>query len=111
MHSPVLKRSFTTQPLRRRRLSNPTPKTTQHTNHGTASNSLSGPTQTQTEIALSENLVTKEHVESLTEFQAKVDAAKMEAAENGDSEVWVETSDAVCKYFNRKGLGKAGYFD
>lgn len=63
---------------------------------------------------MKENLVSKDHVESLTEFQAKVDQAKMLAAEQGDDDpIWVETSAAVCRYYNRgpKYMGKAGYFD
>lgn len=92
------------------------------------------------------NLVSRDHIETLTEFQQKVDMAKMAHA-NGDplevdqprlvkkkikvlkdgamieeeveieedvpddNLIWVETSEAICKYFVRKGLGKAGYFD
>lgn len=67
--------------------------------------------QTQTEIALKANLVSKEHIETLTEFQAKVDAAKMEGILGDDESIWVETSPAICKYMNRNGLGKSGYFD
>lgn len=59
-------------------------------------------------------MVSKEQHESLAEFEAKVDAAKMEAAENGDDDgepIWVETSQKICDYFNRKkGMGAAGYF-
>jgi len=63
--------------------------------------------------ALKENLVSKEHVETLTEFQAKVDQAKMDALQDDETEVWVETSEAICNYYNRKsgGLGRSGYFD
>lgn len=60
---------------------------------------------------MNENLVSKEQVETLTEFQHKVDAAKMEGPLDGDDHIWVETSPAICKYFNRQGLGKSGYFD
>ena len=60
---------------------------------------------------MKENLVSKEHIETLTEFQAKVDHAKMEGPQDDDEHVWVETSPAICKYYVRSGLGKAGYFD
>ena len=65
------------------------------------------------EMALKENLVDKEHVTTLTEFQASVDQAKMNAAEEGtDTDpIWVETHPKICLYYNRRGLGKAGYFD
>jgi hypothetical protein len=67
---------------------------------------LKEPTQkTQAQEALQANLVSKEQHETLTEFQHKVDQAKM----NGDK--WVETSPAIIKYFNRNGLGKSKYFD
>lgn len=63
------------------------------------------------EIALKENLVSKEQHETLTEFQAKVDRAKMEGPNGDDELIWVETTPAICRYFCRQGLGKAQYFD
>ncbi len=56
-------------------------------------------------------MVSKEEVETLTFFQAKVDRAKMAGPEDGDECIWVETSPAICKYFCRAGMGKAEYFD
>ena len=59
-------------------------------------------------------MVSKQEVETLSEFEAKVDAAKMEAVESGNDDgepIWVETSEQICKYFNRKaGMGPSGYF-
>jgi hypothetical protein len=65
---------------------------------------------TQTETALKENLITKEEAETLSEFQAKIDRAKMDGLQGDDEDLWVETSPAICRYYVRVGLGKAGYF-
>ena len=93
-------------------MSNPTARTTQNTKDGSGSNTLSAPIQTQNERALSENLISKDEVETLSAFQSKVDRAKMEnVAADSKEPAWVETSEAICKYFCRAGLGKAGYFD
>ena len=51
-------------------------------------------------MALEANLISEKQHETLTEFQAKVDAAKM----NGEE--WVETTPEIIKYYNRNGLGK-----
>lgn len=64
---------------------------------------------TPTEVALTENLVSKDHVETLTEFEAKVDQAKMKAVREGQKIVWVETSPAILRYIGLD--GKAGYVD
>ncbi len=61
---------------------------------------------------MKENLVSSAEIETLTQFEAKVDKAKMDAAlEDETDPIWVETSSAICQYFNRRGLGKSGYFD
>ena len=61
---------------------------------------------------MAENLVSKQEHETLSEFQSKVDRAKMENGfrEDGDPEHWVETCPQIIKYFNRQGLGKSDYF-
>lgn len=46
----------------------------------------------------------KEIIETLSQFKAKLDYAKMEGDE------WVETTPEIINYFNRNGLGDAGYY-
>lgn len=60
--------------------------------------------KTQTQDALSQNLITKDEHETLTTFQSRIDAALLEGTD------WVETSPAIIKYFNRSGIGKAEFF-
>ncbi len=61
---------------------------------------------------MKESLVSKDEIETLTQFESKVDQAKMRAvADDEVGPIWVETSPAICNYFNRRGLGKSCYFD
>lgn len=54
--------------------------------------------------ALNSNLISKKEHETINSFFDKIHHATIH------EEVWVETSDEIINHYNKKGLGKAGYF-
>lgn len=86
-------------------MSNPTVQPTPTTNAGISPRSIKDPaTKGDLTQALKENLVSKEHRETINEFMDKIHQATIEGGE------WVETSPEIIKHYNRGGLGKAEYF-
>ncbi len=53
---------------------------------------------------------TEERPETVNEFMARVAVAQLEAVDLGVELPCIEASEAMIKYFNRKGLNGAKYF-